>query len=88
MLDFMALELYYWCLQIIVYSFEVFTLRNFVLHYSIILVILLLLKMKLTFPPLPLIMLLTGLCLIPLFYKNFQSNQRSFWDSFLVANSS
>ena len=56
----------------IVYSFKVFTLRNFVFHYLIILVILLLLKMKLAFPPPPLIMLLTGICLIPLFYKLFR----------------
>ena len=35
MLDFMALELYYWCLQIIEYSFKVFTLRNFVLHRAL-----------------------------------------------------
>ena len=34
--------------------------------------------MKLAFPPPSLIMLLTGLCLIPLFYKNFQSRQQSF----------
>ena len=46
-------------------------------HYLIILVILLLLKMKLAFPPTPLIMLLTGLCLIPLFYT-FQSRQQFF----------
>ena len=44
--------------------------------------------MKLVFPPPPLIMLLTGLYLIPLFYKLFQSRQLSFWDSFLVASSS
>ena len=56
----------------IVYSFKVFTLRKFIFHYSIILVILLFLRMKLTFPPPPLIMLLTGLCLIPLFYKFFK----------------
>ena len=56
----------------IVYSFKVFTLRNFVFHYSIILVILLFLRMKLAFPPPPLNMLLTGLCLISLFYKIFR----------------
>ena len=55
----------------IVYSFKVFTLRNFIFHYSIILVILLFLRMKLAFLP-PLNMLLTGICLIPLFYKLFR----------------
>ena len=45
--------------------------------------------MKLAFPPPPLIVLLTRLYLIPLFffYKIFQSRQLSFWDSFLVASS-
>ena len=56
----------------IVYSYKVFTLRNFTFHYSIILVILLFLRMKLAFPPPPLNILLTGLCLIPLFYKLFK----------------
>ena len=35
-------------------------------------IILLLLKIELASPPPPLIMLLTGLCLIPLFYKFFR----------------
>ena len=56
----------------IVYSFKVFTLRNFIFHYLIILVILLFLRMKLAFPPPPLNMLLTRLCLIPLFYNIFR----------------
>ena len=56
----------------IVYSFKVFTLRNFIFHYSFILVILLFLRMKLAFPPHPLNMLLTGFCLILLFYKLFR----------------
>ena len=43
--------------------------------------------MKLAFPPPLLIMLLTELCLIPLFYKLFRVG-KIFWDSFLVANSS
>ena len=42
---------------------------------------------KLVFPPPLLIMLLTGLCLIPLFYKLFRVG-KIFWDSFLVAYSS
>ena len=47
-----------------------------------------LLIMKLAFPPPPLNILLTGLCLILLFYKLFKSGQLSFWDSFLVASGS
>ena len=43
--------------------------------------------MRLAFPPLPLIMLLIGLCLIPFFYKLFQSKQRSFKDRFLASSS-
>ena len=42
--------------------------------------------MKLAFPPPPIIMLFTELCLIPLFYKHFRVG-KIFWDSFLVANS-
>ena len=55
------------CVSFIVYSFKIFTLRNFMFHFVIILVILLLLKKKLAFPPPPLFKLLTGLRLIPLF---------------------
>ena len=61
------------CVSFIVYSFKIFTLRNFMFHFVIILVILLLLKMKLEFPPTPINVLLTGLCLIPIFfYKLFR----------------
>ena len=66
----------------IVYSFNVFTLRNFVFHYSIILVILLLFKIKLAFPLPLLIMLLTELCLIPLFYKIFRVGNDHFETAF------
>ena len=45
-------------------------------HYSIILVILLFLRMKLTFLSSPLIMLFTELCLISLFYNLFRVGNR------------
>ena len=48
------------CVSFIVYSFKIFTLRNFVFHFVIIFVILLLLKMKLAFPPPPLMCYLLG----------------------------
>ena len=72
MLDFMALKIILLVLTDYSYSFKVFTLRNFVFHYSIILVILLFLRLKLAFPPLPLIILLIRLCLVPLFYNFFR----------------
>ena len=48
------------CVSFIVYSFKIFTLRNFMFHFVIILVILLLLKKKLAFPPPPLMCYLLG----------------------------